>query len=118
MRALKLITVMRVTALTSLLVVGPAAWATAAPHAGGGGHEGGEHGGGAHGGGEHMGDGHRSDEHRDNDGRRGWSGYGWYGAPDPYPQVAAPQYWYYCGSAGAYYPYVAACPEGWQPVVP
>ena len=27
-------------------------------------------------------------------------------------------YWYYCGSARAYYPYVGACPEGWTPVVP
>jgi len=26
--------------------------------------------------------------------------------------------WYYCQSAHAYYPYVAECPEGWQPVVP
>jgi hypothetical protein len=26
--------------------------------------------------------------------------------------------WYYCQSAGAYYPYVGECPEGWQQVVP
>jgi hypothetical protein len=26
--------------------------------------------------------------------------------------------WYYCSSAVAYDPYVAACPEGWTPVVP
>lgn len=25
-------------------------------------------------------------------------------------------YWYYCQSAGAYYPYVASCPEDWVPV--
>jgi len=28
------------------------------------------------------------------------------------------QYWYYCQSAGAYYPYVTACPEAWVPVLP
>lgn len=27
-----------------------------------------------------------------------------------------PQYWYYCNSARNYYPYVAACPEGWRQV--
>lgn len=26
------------------------------------------------------------------------------------------QYWYYCDSADAYYPYVEQCPEGWQEV--
>ena len=51
-----------------------------------------------------------------------------YPYPDPYvppgAAVAAPpaptplQYWYYCPSAQAYYPYVSACPEGWTPVVP
>jgi hypothetical protein len=45
-----------------------------------------------------------------------------YPYPDPYapPTVAAPPtgYWYYCPSAGAYYPYVTECPEAWQPVVP
>lgn len=45
-----------------------------------------------------------------------------YYAPPPvymeqYP--SAPQsYWYYCLAAGAYYPYVADCPGGWQRVVP
>lgn len=36
------------------------------------------------------------------------------------PEAPAPQahWWYYCGSAGAYYPYVNACPEGWQKVPP
>jgi hypothetical protein len=40
----------------------------------------------------------------------------------PPPVVAAPVYvqpngyWYYCPSAQAYYPYVAACPEPWVPV--
>jgi hypothetical protein len=27
-------------------------------------------------------------------------------------------YWYYCQSAGAYYPYVTSCPEAWLPVTP
>jgi hypothetical protein len=31
---------------------------------------------------------------------------------DPPPQA----YWYWCQSAGVYYPYVASCPEGWLPV--
>jgi hypothetical protein len=26
--------------------------------------------------------------------------------------------WYWCASAGAYYPYVSYCAEGWQPVTP
>jgi hypothetical protein len=26
--------------------------------------------------------------------------------------------WYYCNSAGQYYPYVEYCPEGWQQVMP
>jgi hypothetical protein len=28
-----------------------------------------------------------------------------------------PAYWYYCRSAGAYYPYVPSCPEPWVPVL-
>jgi hypothetical protein len=28
----------------------------------------------------------------------------------------APQYWYYCRSAKAYYPYVSSCPSGWMKV--
>jgi hypothetical protein len=27
-------------------------------------------------------------------------------------------YWYYCPSAGGYYPYVSGCPGGWLTVVP
>jgi hypothetical protein len=43
-------------------------------------------------------------------------GYGYW--PD-YPDVAAPPgYWYYCPSAGAYYPDVGACPEPWMQVPP
>ena len=55
----------------------------------------------------------------------GWSyPYGWgypYGGnyPTEYvsqPPVNAPpaqSYWYYCQSAGTYYPYVSSCPETW-----
>lgn len=28
------------------------------------------------------------------------------------------QYWHYCGSSKAYYPYVKECPDGWQKVLP
>jgi hypothetical protein len=48
--------------------------------------------------------------------------------PDPYvppavvtqapPSPASPPYWYYCGSAREYYPYITDCPEAWTPVVP
>lgn len=35
----------------------------------------------------------------------------------PAQQGPAPtQYWYYCAASKAYYPYVAECPGGWQPV--
>ena len=33
--------------------------------------------------------------------------------PTPAPAPAA-GFWYFCPSAGAYYPYVQTCPEGWQ----
>jgi len=36
----------------------------------------------------------------------------------PVPVVPAPQYWYYCAPAGAYYPYVQNCPVGWELVIP
>ncbi len=39
--------------------------------------------------------------------------------PEPAVVVAPPpsnQWWYYCRSAGAYYPYVASCPTGWEKV--
>lgn len=40
-------------------------------------------------------------------------------APPPAPIAEAPtNYWYYCTAAGAYYPYVKECPDGWQTVVP
>lgn len=32
------------------------------------------------------------------------------------PPAPAAQTWYYCAQAQAYYPYVAECPGGWQPV--
>jgi len=69
-----------------------------------------------------------------------WGGwgypYGWgYSAPpvvvvpsqpqvyverDEAPQAAPPaqQWWYWCASSRAYYPYVSACSEGWQRVPP
>lgn len=31
-------------------------------------------------------------------------------------QPAAPSVWYFCQSSGKYYPYTAACPEGWKTV--
>ena len=58
--------------------------------------------------GHHGFDGHRFDHHR-----FGFAPvfpfYGYY----PYQ---APAYWYYCPSAGAYYPNVQSCPEAWVPV--
>ena len=47
--------------------------------------------------------------------------YGWASAPvEPYepPVYTAPppSYWYYCQSAGGYYPDVPACAEPWVPV--
>lgn len=41
--------------------------------------------------------------------------------PPPPPAPPAPsagQYWYYCQSAGGYYPTVATCPEAWVKVPP
>lgn len=37
-------------------------------------------------------------------------------APPVYVEPA-PTYWYYCSSLGAYYPYVASCPEPWVQVL-
>ena len=28
------------------------------------------------------------------------------------------QYWYFCASSNAYYPYAQTCPEGWRQVLP
>lgn len=35
-----------------------------------------------------------------------------------YPQSPSPRIWYFCASAGQYYPYARYCPEGWQAVAP
>lgn len=73
--------------------------------------------------------------HSHHDGQFGWwwvVGGLWYFYPQPvypYPDPFVPgtidygpdasgQYWYYCESAGQYYPYVTYCPEGWEAVVP
>src|SRR4029077_16338598 len=42
-----------------------------------------------------------------------WPYYPYY-APDYAPAPSG--YWYYCPSAGTYYPYVGSCPEAWVPV--
>jgi hypothetical protein len=36
--------------------------------------------------------------------------------PPVYVQPPVSGYWYYCPSAGGYYPYVASCPVPWVPV--
>jgi hypothetical protein len=45
-----------------------------------------------------------------------WWGYepydGYYGYSQPYSS----QTWYYCSNPAGYYPYVAQCNTGWQPV--
>lgn len=38
--------------------------------------------------------------------------------PAQAPQVAPTNYWYYCEASKGYYPYVNACPTGWQKVLP
>jgi hypothetical protein len=38
--------------------------------------------------------------------------------PPVYVEPAQPGYWYYCPSAGGYYPTVPSCPEPWVPVPP
>lgn len=110
---------------------------------GGGGHGGGH---GFHGGG-HGFHGHGFRPARVVGGGRIWVGGGWgpywgpgwgpgWGYPYGYPSypayqtpmVSEPQsfiqqqvptnYWYYCESAHAYYPYVQQCPSGWLTVVP
>jgi hypothetical protein len=51
-----------------------------------------------------------------------WPGYAYppvVVAPPPVVvQPSSPQYWYWCDSAQAYYPYVAQCPSGWRAVSP
>jgi hypothetical protein len=36
----------------------------------------------------------------------------------PAPQAQAQNYWHYCRNPAGYYPYVKACPGGWQQVSP
>ena len=45
----------------------------------------------------------------------GYPYFPYYGYPPSYG-YAAPGYWYYCRSYGAYYPSVESCPEEWVPV--
>ena len=57
-----------------------------------------------------------------------WWGPWWYGPPAPQvivqpapvfvQQPAAESFWYYCQSAGAYYPTAPSCPEAWIKVPP
>jgi len=86
---------------------------------------------GAHGSAGHF-DGHHDFDHRfDGHFHRGFRGGVIIGAPYPWPVYpydpyyeppatydvpAAPTYWWYCSSAGGYYPTVPACPENWVPV--
>lgn len=43
---------------------------------------------------------------------------GYYAYPAPTYSAPEPSYWYYCPSAGGYYPDVPSCPEPWVPVTP
>ncbi len=36
--------------------------------------------------------------------------------PEDTPPPATTQFWYFCPASNAYYPYVPACPTGWQQV--
>jgi hypothetical protein len=62
-------------------------------------------------------------------GRVGWwwiVGPDWYWYPAalyPYPDAFTPAemangFWYWCDAYQQYYPYVGACPSGWQAVPP
>ena len=89
-------------------------------HGFGGGHPGGAIG---HGGfdGHHGFDGHRGfDGHHFDHRRFGFAPvfpfYGYFPYYPPAYGSEAPAYWYYCPSAGAYYPNVQSCPEAWVPV--
>ena len=111
-----MVNVIRVIALSAVLVLVHAAWTAAAPRAGADGHAAGQPGGVEHGAHEHWGDRNGLEAHLSADGHRGWPVDGYSVAP--YPQLAVPQYWYYRASVNAYERYVAECPEGWQPIVP
>ena len=62
-------------------------------------------------------DGHREFD-RDRHGRVFVGVSPWLYWPNPFAYAYAPppSYWYYCPSAGTYYPYVSSCPEAWVPV--
>jgi hypothetical protein len=62
-------------------------------------------------------DGHREFD-RDRHGRVfiGVSPWFYWANPFAYAYAPPPSYWYYCPSAGTYYPYVSSCPEAWVPV--
>ena len=119
----KLVSVLSLVAL----LAGSAGIVAAAPAHGGG--SGGFHGGG--GGGFHGSGGFQGHPAFHGHGfHHGFHGRTFVGvAPffwDPFPVYVAPPvytapapydaYWYYCPSAGGYYPYVSSCPEPWVPV--
>jgi hypothetical protein len=112
-------------------------------HAGMGGPHGGPQGGpGWHGGSQHF-EAHGGSQHFEAHGRGVWDGGHWHHGPHdghdgwwwvvgpswyyypapiyPYPDLYGPPviappssaFWFYCPSAGAYYPYVDVCPGGW-----
>lgn len=41
-----------------------------------------------------------------------------YAQPPVYMQQPTQNYWYFCNSSNAYYPYTPTCPEGWLKVIP
>jgi hypothetical protein len=117
-RLLSLTTVM----FLILAVATPGIALAAAGGHGGGGFHGGHSGFGGHGFVGHPGHHGFVGHHGFFRGHRGFvvaPGFGFYGAyPYPYYYGTAPytDYWYYCPSAGTYYPYVGTCPEAWVPV--
>jgi len=63
-------------------------------------------------------DGHREFD-RDRHGRVFTGVSPWFSWANPFAYAYAPppsNIWYYCASAGTYYPYVSSCPEAWVPV--
>ena len=119
-----MLTKLGVAIAVMVLVLGGSAAKAAAGRGHGGGHMGGGHGGHF----EHHGGNFRGHEHFFVGPRVFIGAPFWWYTPYAYvpayvdpPQVyaqPAPSYWYYCPSAGAYYPYVSSCPEGWLQVVP
>ena len=116
----------------------------AAPYSDAGGGRGGGHSGGMHSGSHHHGRFHGRGGVFVGVGP--WWGPGWWAAPysyypyypyysypyypptvaepptyigrEPQPQSTPPGFWYYCQSAGGYYPAVQSCPESWLRVAP